>query len=384
MMAAAEGGSGIKSQADSVPLPLSKGMQLALGDLLGALLDTLKEQESISSRKFEDGDSKEADKVVTLKGVEACWGPKGRDESTPVTLKHWGAPLEALFKDDFGAVKTMALFNAIKLADGAYGQFSAIVDGTWEGMPPNIKGFIPRLLRIVGALKLLEQHYTTLADRSQLTKEEVMTMFTELDTNGDGVISVEEWQQYIQQGGMSASRQEALERIFTELDKDRSGTLSADEFENQTEYSDFLRDAYAVAKAKVGILNLRLAGLMFLLVKREGAVPLKGKERAYLEATLPDLGVDVTESMNYKELANALDNTARGTSWAETLDGGAKDFAAYFTLRNSNKKDLKAFEESCYGQAVTKQLDAVLKNKGKPGKDALVLAELQALSALPY
>ena len=52
-------------------------------------------------------------------------------------LKPWGAPLEALFRDDFGAVKTMAVFNAIKLADGAYGQFADIVAGTWQGMPPN-------------------------------------------------------------------------------------------------------------------------------------------------------------------------------------------------------------------------------------------------------
>ena len=79
-------------------------------------------------------------------------------------LKPWGAPLEALFRDDFGAVKTMAVFNAIKLADGAYGQFRDIVDGTWEGMPPNIKGFIPRLLKIVAALRLLEAHYSTLAE----------------------------------------------------------------------------------------------------------------------------------------------------------------------------------------------------------------------------
>ena len=67
----------------------------------------------------------------------------------------------------------------------------------------------------------------------------------------------------------------------------------------------------------------------------------------------------------------------------DELDAGAKDFAAYFRLRKSSKTDLTAFEQSCYGQAVEKQMEAVLKNEGKKGKDDLVLAELQALQALP-
>ncbi len=44
------------------------------------------------------------------------------------------------------------------------GQFEQIVAGTWAGMPPNIKGFIPRLLKIAAALKLLEAHYAMRAE----------------------------------------------------------------------------------------------------------------------------------------------------------------------------------------------------------------------------
>ena len=138
----ATGGQGIKEQADSVPLPLAAGMEQALSDLLGKLLDVLEEQERISGKKFSRADVGTPDQVVTLKGNGACWSPKtGCDSSLSgeASLKPWGAPLAALFQDDFGAVKTMALFSAIKLADGAYGQFRDIVAGTWEGMPPNIK-----------------------------------------------------------------------------------------------------------------------------------------------------------------------------------------------------------------------------------------------------
>ena len=44
------------------------------------------------------------------------------------------------------------------------GQFEQIVAGTWAGMPPNIKGFIPRLLKIANALKILEAHYNMRAE----------------------------------------------------------------------------------------------------------------------------------------------------------------------------------------------------------------------------
>ena len=69
---------------------------------------------------------------------------------------------------------------------------------------------------------------------------------------------------------------------------------------------------------------------------------------------------------------------------ADELDVGAKDFAAYFRLRSTSKRDLTAFEQSCYGQAVEKQMSTVLKSSGKKGKEDLVLAELQALQALPF
>jgi hypothetical protein len=374
-VAAAGSGQGIKSQADSVPLPLATGLEQALSDLLGKLLSILETQETISGRKFSRADMGQADAVVTLKGNEACWTP---------SLKPWGAPLVALFQDDFGAVKTMALFSAIKLADSAYGQFADIVAGTWEGMPPNIKGFIPRLLRIVAALRLLDNHYTAMATRTQLNTEELVAMFDELDANGDGKLSLAEWKVYLRQSGMSEAQQEALEMVFDELDKDRSGELTRAEWANQAEYTAFLREAYTSAKEDVDVLMLRLAQLMFLLVQREGKVLLRGKELAFLETTLSPLGVDVAEGMDYQTLAKRLDDSARGLNWADELGGGAKDFNAYFILRNSNKRDLSAFEASVYGQAVQKKMDSVLSNKGKVGKEGLVLAELQALQALPF
>ena len=119
-----------------------------------------------------------------------------------------------------GQVKTLTLFNAIKLADGAYGQFQAIVQGTWTGMPPNIKGFIPRLLKITAALRLLKAHY-----------------------------------------GVCAAWEE---------DGD----------------SPFLKQAYAEAKAEVDVLMQRLSTLMYLLVQREGVVPVRGAEKEFLESVL--------------------------------------------------------------------------------------------------
>jgi hypothetical protein len=322
----------IKQQADSVPLPLAKGMAYALSDLLGKLYYVLKQQEQISREKFGDPKASPAvEGIVTLKvSQQANWSPKPKvaGEDPRVSLKPWGAPLEALFRDDFGAVKTMALFNAIKLADGGYGQFAEIVAGTWQGMPPNIKGFIPRLLKISAALRLLEMHYATLAD----------------------------WDE----GGASA----------------------------------FESDAYTSANESVKVLKQRLAQLMFLLVQREGQVPIKGSEKGYLVKVCSELSVDLTEEMTYADLANSLDKLASKGSLSDleyklvrlVLDAGAKDFAAYFTLRRINKRDLSAFEKSCYGQAVDKQMAAMMKNTGKTGKskDDLVLAELQALQDLPF
>lgn len=407
---------GIKQQADSVPLPLAEGLRQALDDLIGKLYSLLKQQEQISGKKFAPIESRfvdisrkydvsksgaltlnefkelvsdglvwrslllpqsaasgnlrpaptareisaifekfdtdnngsldtrelveaiaaldlqvEQDKQpntqqVTLKGSEtAYWAPESRragDSTMPVSLQPWGAPLEALFQDGFGAVKTMVLFNAIKLADGAYGQFKQIVDGSWTGMPPNIKGFIPRLLKIASALKLLEAHYAACAAWEE---------------DGD---------------------------------------------------SEFLKNAYANAKEVVAVLKLRLSGLMFLLVKREGKVPLRGSEYAHVVSVLDPLGVKVAPGMDYAGLASLLDEDGFSQRmWQgnllDELDVGAKDFAAYFRLRKSSKSDLTAFEQSCYGQAVEASLKNVLKNEAKKGKDGLVLAELQALQALP-
>jgi hypothetical protein len=401
-------GGEIKQQADSVPLPLAKGLKQALDDLIGKLYSILKEQEQISGRKFapiesrfvdisrkydvsksgaltlpefkelvSDGivwrsllfpqstapkapsakeiaaifakfdadssgtldtrelveaiaalglqveqDEQAMEEIITLKGSDAAYWTPAKNSATPVSLQPWGAPLEALFKDDFGAVKTMALFSAIKLADGAYGQFEQIVAGTWAGMPPNIKGFIPRLLKIANALKILEAHYN---------------MRAEWEEDGDSV---------------------------------------------------FLKDAYANAQEQVAVLKLRLSTLMFLLVQREGKVPLKATEYAHVVSVLAPLGVEVTPGVDYRGLASLLDEDGFSQRmWQgnllDELDAGAKDFAAYFRLRKSSKTDLTAFEQSCYGQAVEKQMEAVLKNEGKKGKDDLVLAELQALQALP-
>lgn len=406
-----------KQQADSVPLPLARGLEQALDDLIGKVYSILKEQEQISGKKYppiesrfvqiirkydvektgalkleefrelvsdgivwrglllpqstasgtipsaptkaeinqifqeydadksgsldtreltqalvalglqvEEADSdRSIDGAITLKGSDsASWRPASRralDAEMPISLKPWGAPLEALFRDGFGAVKTMALFNAIKLADGAYGQFEAIVAGTWTGAPPNIKGFIPRLLKINLALRLLEEHYKTCAS---------------WEDDGD---------------------------------------------------SPFLKDAYAGATEQVSILKLRLAQLIFLLVKRGGKVPITGKEKSHLESVLSPLGVEITPGMDYGGLARTLDEDGNSQRmWQGTLlddmEEGAKDFAAYFRLRKSSKSDLKAFEQSCYGQAVEKAYAAVVKSN-KPGKEALVLVELQALQALP-
>ena len=102
---------------------------------------------------------------------------------------------------------------------------------------------------------------------------------------------------------------------------------------------------------------------------------------------LAPLGVDIPDGMNYAGLAKVLDEDGlsqrmwQGSSLDE-LDVGAKDFAAFFRLRKSSKCDLSAFQSSVYGVAVEKQMAAVLKNpKGK--ETTLVLAELQALQALP-
>lgn len=405
----------VKQQADSVPLGLAKGLELALNDLIGKIYSILKTQEKISGKKFPPIESRfvemtkkydvsksgaihleefrelvsdgiawrslllpqstasgsfktptraEIDKIfkqfdadrsgslstrelvkalsalglqvekveqdlsrdaITLKGTDqAYWTPARRagDKNLPISLKPWGAPLEALFQDDFGALKTLVLFNAIKLADGAYGQFQEIAAGTWKGAPPNIKGFIPRLLKITAALRLMEQHYNTCAAWEE---------------DGD---------------------------------------------------STFLKDAYTDAKEETSILMLRMAQLMFLLVQREAKVPLKGKEKSHLEDVLTPLGVEITPGLDYGGLAKKLDEDGLSQRmWQgnllDELDVGAKDFAAYFRLRKSSKRDLKAFEQSCYGQAVEKAMQTVLKNKGKSGKDDLVLAELQALQALP-
>lgn len=404
---------GVKEGADSVPLALAKGLELALNDVIGKLYQILKAQERISSKKFEDIDpffvelmkkydtdksgalqleeftalvadksqsqgqaqaAEQLDKgveetfrtfadstgsidtrsipkaladlgldvdrivllndngITTLKGSDtAYWTPfTGKERPDQISLKPWGAPLEALFQDGFGAVKTMALFSAIKLADGGFGQFESIVAGTWDGMPPNIKGFIPRLLKIVAALKLLEQHYAAMAA----------------------------WE--------------------------------------DDDHQEFLKDAYSDEQKKVGVLRFRLAQLMFLLVRREGCVPLKGKEKTYLESVLPQMGVEMQPDMTYAKLAKQMDECQledtrkyeiqMGTSEcmstiADQLDEGAKDFVAYFRLRNANKRDLTAFEQSCYGQAVERQMASTLKNP--KGKNELVLAELQALQALP-
>lgn len=410
------GKGGVKQGADSVPLALVKGLELAFNDVIGELYQILKAQERISNKKFEDIDpffvelmkkydtdksgalqleeftalvaeksqsqgqaqvaeqldedveetfrtfadssgsldtrsipkaladlGLDVDRIMllndlgikTLKGSDAAyWTPlSGKERPDHISLKPWGAPLEALFQDGFGAVKTMALFSAIKLADGAFGQFESIVAGTWDGMPPNIKGFIPRLLKIVAALKLLEQHY------------EAMAAWEEEDDN----------------------------------------------------HQDFLKDVYTDAQKEVGVLRFRLAQLIFLLVRREGCVPLKGKEKDYLEGVLPPMGVEMTPDMTYAKLAKQMDecqleDTRKyeiqiGTSEcmstiADQLDEGAKDFTAYFRLRNANKRDLTAFEQSCYGQAVERQMASTLKNP--KGKNELVLAELQALQALPF
>ena len=49
----------------------------------------------------------------------------------------------------------------------------------------------------------------------------------------------------------------------------------------------FLKDAYANAQEQVAVLKLRLSTLMFLLVQREGKVPLKATEYAHVVSPPP-------------------------------------------------------------------------------------------------
>jgi len=49
------------------------------------------------------------------------------------------------------------------------------------------------------------------------------------------------------------------------------------------------------AEQEVNVLMQRLSTLMYLLVKREGQVPLRGGEREHLESVLAPLGVEIAQ-----------------------------------------------------------------------------------------
>ena len=156
----------------------------------------------------------------------------------------------------------------------------------------------------------------------------------------------------------SSSAVEALADVLREWDTDRGGSVDKDEF--------------------------------FAAVKQLGyEVPRKAADRLFRKLDLQKTGAievgELSEALRPYMYVPKLKLAGTGTRLPGELAEGAKDFGAYYNLRHKEKGDaLKAFESSCYGQAVDKQMAAVLKNKGKPGKDKLVLAELQALQKLPY
>jgi len=67
----------------------------------------------------------------------------------------------------------------------------------------------------------------------KLSKEELDTMWEQLDRNKDGVVTFEEWSEYLRTSGMSAEKRAALEALFRKLDGDDSGTISRAEFQDQ-------------------------------------------------------------------------------------------------------------------------------------------------------
>ena len=71
----------------------------------------------------------------------------------------------------------------------------------------------------MGALRLLEQHYQTLAERGKLSTDDLVTMFQSLDEDGDGVVSFGEWRGYLKRSGMSEAKRRALIKLFYDLDQ---------------------------------------------------------------------------------------------------------------------------------------------------------------------
>lgn len=48
----------------------------------------------------------------------------------------------------------------------------------------------------------------------KLSKEELDTMWEQLDRNKDGIVTFEEWSEYLRTSGMSAEKRAALEALF--------------------------------------------------------------------------------------------------------------------------------------------------------------------------
>ena len=59
----------------------------------------------------------------------------------------------------------------------------------------------------------------------KLSKEEVDHIFEVLDANKDGVITFDEWHEYLVRSGLGKAQCENLEALFRKLDKDRDGAI---------------------------------------------------------------------------------------------------------------------------------------------------------------
>ena len=83
----------------------------------------------------------------------------------------------------------------------------------------------------------------------KISKVELDEMFSKIDANKDGLITFEEWHDYLTKSGLSREKCEALEAIFRQLDADGSGGIDRSEFEAHFHYDYGARYARSVITA---------------------------------------------------------------------------------------------------------------------------------------